>query len=107
MVAVPEVNKLDMAFGNVSWLPPWSEIPEQFKRGHTPENKLVGQWFFNGLTEQDVATLQPRDGVEKERALAACSACLRSYEPKHEHKEAGVAYLLNQWFVVGAKESVE
>ena len=107
MVAVPEIKQIDMAFGNISWLPTWNKIPDEYKRGHTPENKLVSQWFFNGLSESDIASLAPREGVDKNKALAACSACLRSFEPKHEHKEAGVAYLLNQWFSVGAKETKE
>ena len=28
----------------------------------------------------------------------AIAAILASFEPKHEHKEAGAAYLLSQWF---------
>lgn len=103
MLKIPEVKKIDIVFGNISWLPKWEEIPEQFKNGSTFENNFVSKWFFNGLSEDDIAKLQPKEGVDKNKALLACSACLKSFEPKHEHKEAGVAYLLNQWFVIKDK----
>ena len=100
MIPVPDTKTVDVAFGNISWLPKWNDIPEEFKDRNcrTPENDLVSTWFFKGLTENDVERLRPRDGVDKEKALAACSACLCSWAPKHEHKEAGVAYLIREWF---------
>jgi hypothetical protein len=39
-----------------------------------------------------------REGVDAKAAWRHCAALLRSFEPKHEHKEAGVAYLMSQYF---------
>ena len=32
------------------------------------------------------------------KAIRHLKAILVSYDPKHEHKEAGVAFLLSEWF---------
>lgn len=105
MVAVPEITDLDMAFGNVKHLPPSNEIPDVYNRGHTRWNKLTSKWFFSGLDQGDIGPLVPKPGVDKRKALRALGAILRSWEPKHEHKEAGVAYLFSEWFEDGPTEN--
>ena len=42
--------------------------------------------------------MKPKEGVDTKKALRHVKAVLGSWEPKHEHKEAGVAFLLNEWF---------
>lgn len=99
MRKVPDINRLDMAFGNIKHLPPMSEIPKRFSIcSNTFQNKFVSKWFFGGLKDEDLALLVPKSGVDKNKALAAIAAILRSFEPKHEHKEAGAAFLLSEWF---------
>ena len=78
-------------------LPSYSGIPEEFQRGRTPWNKLVTRWFFKGLPVD--AEFHPRDGIDANDAFRHIRYCMGSWEPKHEHKEAGCAYLLSQWFV--------
>jgi hypothetical protein len=36
--------------------------------------------------------------MEAQAAMRHVQYCMRSFEPKHEHKEAGCAYLLSLWF---------
>ena len=99
MRKVPTINKLDLTFGNIKHLPPMSEIPDKFEmHSDSFQNKFISKWFFSGLTEADVAALIPKPGVDKNKALIAISAILKSFEPKHEHKEAGAAFLLSEWF---------
>ena len=98
MIPVPEVTGLDITFGNIKHLPKWEDIPEIYKRGNNFWNNLTSQWFFCGLKQEDLATFKPRDGVDNKKAMMALSTILSSFEPKHEHKEAGVAYLLSEWF---------
>ena len=50
------------------------------------------------MNHEDLATFKAKDGVDNKKAMAAISAILRSFDPKHEHKEAGVAYLFSEWF---------
>ena len=56
-----------------------------------------GPWkvIINGLKEYAVAV----KGVDFKQAHAHISVILGSFEPKHEHKIAGCAYLESMWFV--------
>jgi hypothetical protein len=75
-------------------LPDMEDIPAEFKHRSNPWSQLVSRWFFRGLTGRFV----PRDGIDGTAALRHVKTVLGSFEPKHEHKEAGVAYLLSLWF---------
>lgn len=103
MTPIPELDGADVAFGNIKHLPPYDVIPDEFKRLHHPYVEFVSGWFFSGMKQEDLARLVPRDGVDKNKALRAIKAALASFEPAHEHKEAGCAYLLDQWFELQSK----
>jgi hypothetical protein len=77
-----------------SLLPPISDIPKEFSERSNPWGKLTSEWFFRGLKGQFI----PKDGIDKQAAMRHLGAVMRSFEPKHEHKEAGVAYLMSLWF---------
>lgn len=98
MRPIPEMNRADMAFGCLAHLPPIDEIPDEFKNmnNETKWNKIVSRWFFAGLPPD--TEVFPKDGVDPSKALRAVGAILRSFAPKHEHKEAGCAFLLSEWF---------
>lgn len=106
MIAIQDVDDLSMAFGGDTHklLPPWKDIPEQFKAGHTEWNSLVSAWFFGGLKN---LKLTPKAGVDTAKALRHIKAVIVSFEPKHEHKEAGCAYLLSEWFTDATWESAK
>lgn len=93
-----EVNGLDLAFGGdmKKLLPAIHEIPEDFREEKTEWNRMVEQWFYGGLKSFDSV---PKEGVDKGAAIKHMSAILKSFEPKHEHKMSGCAYLLSLWFV--------
>ena len=97
MIEIQEVNGLDIAFGTkaMSLMPPYKDIPKEYKDGQTKWNKLFNDWFFGGLSTLDLA---PKEGVDKLKALSHIKAIMTSFEPQHEHKEAGVAYLMSEWF---------
>ena len=92
------ISDLQMAFPATlgQLLPPWDSIPEEFQRGHTPWNRFVGQWFFTGWPQDK--DLHQREDVDGELAFRHLYTILRSFEPKHEHKEAAVAWLMSRWF---------
>lgn len=100
MIPVPEITKMDFAFGNIDHLPKYETIPDEFKdpNSHSRWNLFASHWFFGMLKKNDIDNLKPKDGIDKIAALKACRAILLSFEPQHEHKEAGVAYLLSEWF---------
>lgn len=94
-----EVTTLDMAFGTAALqlMPPMSAIPEEFKRHDgTKWNRFQAAWFFKGLRSTDVVT--PRADVPASLAWRHLKAIQSSWEPKHEHKEAAVAWLASRWF---------
>jgi hypothetical protein len=95
------VDDLDIAFGGRTreLLPPMSQIPDEFKNLNRPTewNKLVSRWFFSGLPSG--MGWAPKPGIVTRDALRHVGAIMGSFEPKHEHKEAGCAYLLSLWFV--------
>jgi hypothetical protein len=105
MLTIPEVNRADMAFGNIKHMPKYETIPPEFKRHNGNDYvKAVSSWFFsgakghpNGITIGD-HTFVAKPGVEAGKALAAIKAVLSSFEPKHEHKEAACAFMLSEWF---------
>jgi hypothetical protein len=81
-------------------LPPNDVIPEEFHRnwfnGGDVWTKTVNRWFGEGLS--DWQSFKPKDGIEANLAWRHLKACMGSYEPKHEHKVAGVAWLMSRWF---------
>jgi hypothetical protein len=94
-ISIPEISGLDVAFGTTKGLPPYDSLPEEFRGGRTPWNKMFGAMFFRGLPGLEVV---PNEGVDKSAALAHIQALSNSWAPKHEHKEAGVAYLMSRYF---------
>lgn len=76
------------------YLPPWEDLPEDYQRCTDPWCELTEKWFFHGLKGKFV----PKDGIDLKTAVRHLSACMGSYQPSHEHKIGGVAFLMNEWF---------
>lgn len=81
-------------------LPPWDQIPDEFKEWNCRWARFADYWFRQGLA--GTTEFYCKDGIDGATAVRHLQAILGSYQPKHEHKLAGVAYLCSQWF-----ESVE
>ena len=93
------VDLLTQAFpaGIMHLLPAYEDIPSQFKLGSgVAWNAWQAKWFYRGLDESDLPT--PVDGVDYDIAMRHLKTIQGSWEPKHEHKEAAVAYLASLWF---------
>lgn len=95
MIPVPDVGDIQLVFGSYHFTPAWEDIPEEFKQGHTQWNKLFQEIFYKGVPP---GSIEPKEGVDAGKAGRAIMAAIASRALKHEHKEAGVAYLLSQWF---------
>lgn len=77
-------------------LPAYDDIPDEFKRfTGTKWNKLFNDMFFYGLKS---LTLFPKDGIDKEKAWRHIRIASQGRDSKHEHKAAGVSYLMSLWF---------
>lgn len=95
-----EVDKLDTVFGgNISNLmPAFSELPEEIRKRWHGGNKwtdLVNNWMHHGLKGYEFT---PKEGIDSKKAFHHMGAIMSSWAPKHEHKIAGVAWLMQHWF---------
>ena len=91
-----DISDPEMAFGTTKLLPKRSELPEEFQfMGSSKWNKLFTDIFFVGLEDLDVI---PKEGVDVNAALKCVKAHMGSWEPKHEDKESGVAYMMSVLF---------
>lgn len=81
-----------------SYLPPLDVIPDDFRerRGDAVQWHRVADLLF---ADQPITDAPPFvTSHDPDLITRHATVCLRSFEPKHEHKIAGVAWLLSLWF---------
>lgn len=91
-----KMEDVDMAFGPrdvYSHLPGYK--PE-FYRLDNPWGKIASTWFRDGLPKG--VKFHPKPGINAQDAFRHIRDVMGSFEPKHEHKIAGCAYLMSIWF---------
>jgi hypothetical protein len=90
------LTKLDLIFSSnvMNMMPAYKDIPDDYPNCGKYK-RVVSLWFFKGTAGM---VFIPRDGVKVVDALAHISMIMHSFEPKHEHKMAACAWLLNEWF---------
>lgn len=84
-------------------LPRWDDIPPAFKDYYRcPWNELAARWFANtsgmGSPFPGDVSFYAKPGIDPGKAWRHVEACMRSFEPKHEHKMAGVSWLIDCFF---------
>jgi hypothetical protein len=97
------VSKGDLLFGPADVAPlmiPYDEVPKEHKgfNSKTWGHRLFCDWFYSGV---DNLILLPKEGIDPEQATGHICSIMRSWQPKHEHKEACCAYLFELWFENG------
>lgn len=98
-IPVDEVTLAFPAHITGKLLPPRDEIPEEFFKLNNPFQRAAATWFYGGVDlERSTVALHEGHDIDVPTALRQCQACLGSFEPSHEHKMAGVAYLLSLFF---------
>ena len=75
-------------------MPAYADVPKEFKTGRHPWSIWQMKWFYEGLNSKPT----PRKGVDGEAAMRQLNFIQRSWDTKHEHKAAAVAYLASLWF---------
>ena len=100
-----ELSDMDVGFGPKredggidKVLPLWEEIPENFQCERVEIKKwvqMVNDMFFSGV---ELGTIVMKNGINQRTAIRHMQCILHSYEPSHEHKTAGAAYLMSLWF---------
>lgn len=96
-----EVTDLQIAFpADVMHLMPDEEFCEEALKALPDGGKqwlaLQRRWFHKGLPP--TVTFYMAEGVDGNAAFRHLKVIQGSFQPNHEHKEAGVAYLASRWF---------
>lgn len=111
-----EVSDVELAFPAhaMKLMPALADIPEEFKPqpfgpGTSPWLDLQRVWFCQGLSSRFsfVPTEVNGERLDGPTIMRHLSVIQGSFEPKHEHKEAAVAYLSSLWMeavVYGPKD---
>lgn len=79
-------------------LPETKDIPANYENKKQWED-LIQRWFFQGLSD---VKMEPKEGVDPQYITRHIGIIIQSFEPKHEHKVSGAAWLLSLWL-----ESIE
>lgn len=77
-----------------SYMPTWEELPEQFQQRASGYESLASHVCFYAVELRPETLIEGIDANAASRHLCTVS---RSFEPKHEHKEAALAFLLSLW----------
>jgi hypothetical protein len=99
MYPVTKVTDADVAFpARVEHLmPEYNELVDKRKDPEHQRLEKIAQLLFfkGGKTDHWVA----KEGIDKHDAVRQIFCVLGSFQPKHEHKIAAVAFLLGEWFI--------
>ena len=91
----PTITDTEVAFGSTKYLPKMKDIPEDFFKRSNVYVQLFNAIFFKGLVEFNY---EPMEGFSKDTINKVIASHAGSFMPKHEHKEAGVAYMMSLMF---------
>lgn len=87
------ISDVEMAFSTERLLPAWDDIPDEFRHGNL-YTKLADAIFCGH--ELPECEIKMNAGFTPEALNRAARAHLQSWGPKHEHKIAGVGYMIAQ-----------
>lgn len=87
------ISDAEMAFSTERLLPVWEDIPVDFRQGNL-YTKLAEAIFYGW--ELPACEIEMKEGFEPQSLNRAVRAHLQSFGPKHEHKIAGVGYMIAQ-----------
>lgn len=90
------ITDAEAAFGTTKFLPDYSQVPSDFKQGNIYTRIAAASFFGDAMPD---SSLEFRAGFSDAEAQGAMLKCIRahlaSWQPKHEHKIAGVGYMLS------------
>jgi len=105
-----EVSDIDIAFAarGPELTPDYADVPDEFKKHHgNAWVDFISHWFFNGDPFKSFDVIGPKEGIDGERAIRHIKVVLSTFGTKHEHKEAGAAWLTSLWFESVSRKSAD
>ena len=91
------ITDVEMAFSADRLLPAWDNIPAEFKAGNVYTKIAEAMHYGSALPGGEV---ELKEGYSVESIQRVVLSHLQSFAPKHEHKMAGVGYLISQMCTV-------
>ena len=76
---------------------PESEIPKDFPNRELWEELFAKIFYSGGVKGKDLYLVQKK-GVDGKKAFRQITAVMKSYQPRHQHKEIGVSFMFSEWF---------
>lgn len=103
------ISDVELAFSTERLLPNWDDIPQAYKDGNVYTKIAEAIFYGRPLPQVGMEFLEGFQDAEAPAALNKCvRAHLKSHGPKHEHKMAGVGFLMaNVFRVVECEEGVD
>lgn len=90
---VDSITDVECAFATVRLLPEMDDIPAEFFAGNL--YTALAQALFHGAPLPP-CSVDLNEGVEPEKLNRCVRAHLMSFQPKHEHKIAGVGFMISK-----------
>lgn len=87
------ISDVEMAFSAARLLPPWDDIPREFREGNQYTKMAEAIMYGQPLPD---GTMQLKEGFTPEMLNRAVRSHLQSYGSKLEHKIAGVGYMMSK-----------
>lgn len=89
---IASITDAEMAFATTRLLPTWDDIPDNFKSANAYTELVDAIFAGKPLPDGEVVM---KAGFEPHALNRAVQAHLQSFAPSHEHKVAGVAYMIS------------
>lgn len=100
---VNSISDAELVFSTARLLPKWDDIPDEFKKGNH-YTKFIEKLFYGSDLPEYELELELRMDITPERLNKCIMAHLKSFSTKHEHKIAGVSFMLNQMCIFSPLE---
>lgn len=95
------ISDVELAFATERLLPAWEDIPEDFKRGNLYTKIAEAIFYGRPMPELEMAFFE---GFRDDGAAGALNKCVRahlqSFGPNHQHKIAGVGFMMAHVFAL-------
>lgn len=96
------ITDVELAFSTERFLPKQEDIPAEFWEGNLYTGLVDA--LFAGAPLPDLQ-IEMKPGFEVEHLQRAVRAHLQSFGPSHEHKIAGIAYMLSKMATLTPSQS--
>ncbi len=91
------ITEAELARSTTKLLPEWGDIPAEFRSGNVYTRMAQARLLDYPMPDVSISFLS---GFDDEAACKAIDRCivahLKAFAPKHEHRIAGVGYMLSK-----------